>query len=148
MGGRCFFGLYIIQKRFCRLLEPVPISAKQPTPKKTQTNKNIAENHDVSRQKNTHNKFLDHLCCFEFEIIVLSHPLSHQHIESIFVGFFSRSCSSLTFEKKTVTCPPVTFNGRVEKCFGLSIPWKSAPPAFFLQKKWFLSLGCKISPLV
>lgn len=112
-----FFWTLHFQKKKCRLLEPVPqntthrckhndfrktTDAKK-TPKRAKTSQKTMIYPD---KKNMRNNFLDHHCCFEFEIAVLFHPLSHKHIESIFVGFFLRFCSSLTFERKNCDLPP------------------------------------------
>ena len=96
-GWKIFFGLYIIQKRLCRLLEPVPQNTthrckhndfhKTTDAKKHPNEQKHCRKPWCIQTKNMRNNFLDHHCCFEFEITVLFHPLSHQHIESIFVGF-------------------------------------------------------------
>ena len=143
-GWKIFVGLYIIQKRFCRLLEPVPQNTTHRWKHNNFLKTTDAKKHPneqkhrrkpwcIQTKKHAQQFSRSSLLLWVWNNCFVSSPESQTYRINL-RWFFLKVLFIPDLWKKTVTCRPVTFNGRVEKCFGISIPWKSARQHFFLRK--------------
>lgn len=114
-GWKIFFGLYIIQKRFCRLLEPVPQNTthrckhndfrKTTDAKKTPTRAKTSQKTMMYPDKKHEQQFSrSSLLLWVWNNCFVSSPESPTYRINL-RWFFLRSCSSLTFKKKLWPAP-------------------------------------------